>query len=390
MSEAREGARAGGRGSAGAQSEKRPPFRLDPRDLIDLSFEAIVVRRPQDRRIVYWSPGAERIYGWPADDALGRTDLPDGARPGEASALQEEVLRHGSWEGVIRQRHRDGSVMTVLARWSVHRDEHGHPDAIVEVNSNITRQADAEARLGTSEEMFRLLVDSVRDYAIFLLDPAGHVASWNLGAARIKGYQASEIIGKHFSAFYPPDDVRAGKPDWELVVAADSGRFEDEGWRVRRDGSRFWANVVITALRDGNGTLRGFGKVTRDLTARREAELERLDRERAEAEAARAHAARLAELEKTKTEFLNLASHELRGPLAVARGYISLLLDGSLSPDEFHEHAGVVAGRLAQMESLVQKMLETARLEYRHLNLKLAEVDVREIVREQVDRKSVV
>jgi PAS domain S-box-containing protein len=125
---------------------------------------------------------------------------------------------------------------------------------------------EAELALHRSEEQLRLLVESVQDYAIFLLGPDGRVATWNLGAQRIKGYQASEIIGKHFSVFYPEEDLRSGKPQMELEVATAVGRFEDEGWRLRKDGSRFWANVIITALRDSSGSLRGFSKITRDTT----------------------------------------------------------------------------------------------------------------------------
>jgi PAS domain S-box-containing protein len=117
-----------------------------------------------------------------------------------------------------------------------------------------------------------LLIQSVVDYAIFMLDPTGHVVSWNAGAQRIKGYAAEEIIGRHFSTFYPPQEVAAGKPDRELATAVADGRLEDEGWRVRKDGTRFWANVVITALHDETGRLRGFGKVTRDMTERRTVE----------------------------------------------------------------------------------------------------------------------
>src|SRR5512142_1620112 len=116
----------------------------------------------------------------------------------------------------------------------------------------------------------RLLVDSVVDYAIFMLDPTGHVLTWNPGAERIKGYGAEEIVGKHFSTFYPPADVEAGKCERLLKLAAETGRHEDEGWRIRKDGTPFWANVVITALRTPDGSLRGFAKVTRDLTSRRE------------------------------------------------------------------------------------------------------------------------
>src|SRR3954469_23018204 len=113
---------------------------------------------------------------------------------------------------------------------------------------------------GQSEDRYRLMVDSIKDYAILMLDPTGRVASWNAGAERIKGYRADEIIGQHFSRFYPPEDVQRGKPEMELRVASTEGRFEDLGWRVRKDGSRFYANVIITALHDESGQLVGFGK----------------------------------------------------------------------------------------------------------------------------------
>src|SRR5580692_9864632 len=127
---------------------------------------------------------------------------------------------------------------------------------------------EAKIALRRSEERFRLFVDAVQDYAIFMLDVQGHVSSWNTGAERIKGYGVSEIIGKHFSIFYPEEDLQAGKPARELEIAAREGRFEDEGWRLRKDGSRFWANVIISAIRDETGELIGFGKVTRDYTER--------------------------------------------------------------------------------------------------------------------------
>lgn len=136
-------------------------------------------------------------------------------------------------------------------------------------------------RASKPEQQLQLLIESVRDYAIFLLDTQGRVVTWNQGAQRIKGYAFDDIRGRHFSVFYPREDIEKGKPDYELKVAAQEGRFEDEGWRLRKDGSRFWANVVITALKDENGTLLGFGKVTRDLTHRKwamEANFEKLFR----------------------------------------------------------------------------------------------------------------
>ena len=162
-----------------------------------------------------------------------------------------------------------------------------------------------ELALRRSEQRFQLFVEAVRDYAIFMLDPEGHVATWNRGAERIKGYKASEIIGSHFSRFYPEQDLQAGKPQWELKVAAREGRFEDEGWRIRKDGSRFWANVIITAVHDETGKLIGFGKVTRDSTERMQAQ-RALQREVAEKQQAEM---RLRESEKSLRD---LSLHLLR------------------------------------------------------------------------------
>src|ERR1051325_5731026 len=136
--------------------------------------------------------------------------------------------------------------------------------------ANQTTQAVSSTALG--EDSFRLLVESVKDYAIIQLDPSGHVISWNEGAQRIKGWSREEIIGKHFSIFYPPEAIERKFPEYELKMADQEGRFEDENWRVRKDGSRFWANVIFTALRNKDGSLRGFAKVTRDLTERKQAE----------------------------------------------------------------------------------------------------------------------
>lgn len=161
-------------------------------------------------------------------------------------------------------------------------------------------------------EQFRLLVESVHDYAIYLLDPGGRVVTWNPGAERIKGYTAGEIMGRHFSVFYPPEDVAAGKPARELAEAERLGRFEDEGWRRRKDGSVFWASVTITAVHDEEGVLRGYGKVTRDLTARRQAEETAL--RLAAEQAARAEAEKS---EQYQRDLLAVLGHDLRNCLSV-------------------------------------------------------------------------
>ena len=235
-------------------------------------------------------------------------------------------------------------------------------------------------------DAFRLLVWSVKEYAIFMLDPNGVIVSWNEGAERIKGYREDEIIGEHFSIFYEQREIDSGKPDWELLVAEREGQFEDEGWRLRKDGSRFWASVTITALRDESGALRGFGKVTRDITDRKLAAERQNEQQGREVEKLREHANRLVQLEQTKSEFLNVASHELRGPLAVLRGYLSMVEDGTLSPDELPTVMPVMSGKLQQMELLVQRMLETARLEASRFELKTELLDVVALVDQMVAR----
>jgi PAS domain S-box-containing protein len=205
--------------------------------------------------------------------------------------------------------------------------------------------------------IYQLMVDSVRDYAIFMLDPAGYIASWNRGAERIKGYTADEIIGRHFSVFYPKVEVDAGKPAYELEVAAAQGRFEDEGIRLRKDGTVFWANVIITAVRDTDGTLIGFAKVTRDLTERRAAQ-----------QKAVADARRLAESEAAntaKTEFLAAMSHELRTPLNAIGGYTDLLSMGLGGPVTAEQHDYLERIRKSQQHlmGIISDLLNFSRIE---------------------------
>jgi PAS domain S-box-containing protein len=163
---------------------------------------------------------------------------------------------------------------------------------------------EAEAALRVSEDRFRQLVTAVQDYAIFLLDPHGRILSWNAGAQRIKGYTAEEILGRHFSCFYPQDVAERGWPDEELRLATAHGHFEDEGWRLRKDGSRFWASVVITPWRDDTGTLRGFLKISRDLTERKAAE-----------EKLQSLAAQLQRSNSELEQFASIAAHDLQEPL---------------------------------------------------------------------------
>ncbi|HEX8391808.1 MAG TPA: ATP-binding protein [Longimicrobium sp.] len=226
----------------------------------------------------------------------------------------------------------------------------------------------------SDERLYTLLVGSVRDYGIFALDPGGHIATWNAGAEAIKGYRADEILGRHFSIFYPPEDLAADKPAWELREAEAHGRFEDEGWRVRKDGTHFWANVIITALRNEHGELAGFAKVTRDLTDRRRNEQRAL-----------ADTRRLAEVEaasRAKTEFLSTLSHELRTPLNAIGGYAELLemeVRGPVNEGQ-QEFIGRIRDSQRHLLGIINDLLNYSRIESGRVEYEVGPVAVREIV----------
>jgi PAS domain S-box-containing protein len=227
-------------------------------------------------------------------------------------------------------------------------------------------------------EVYQLMIDAVRDYAIFLLDPNGYVASWNRGAKRIKGYEADEIIGRHFSTFYRESDIARGHPQHELEIATADGRFEEEGWRVRKDGSMFWANVVITAVRDKDNVLVGFAKVTRDLTERREAEQVAL------ANARRAAAAEAANT--AKTQFLTAMSHELRTPLNAIGGYTELLSLGLGGPitSEQTNYLERIHRSQKHLTSIISDLLNFSRIEAGRLTYDIGPIRLVEAIDEIV------
>lgn len=226
----------------------------------------------------------------------------------------------------------------------------------------------APARPTLVDADFRLLVDSVRDYAILLLDVHGKITSWNLGAQLTKGYTADEIIGRHFSVFYTPEDLERGWPEHELQVALREGRFEDQGWRLRKDGSRFWASVVITALFDGEGRHYGFGKVTRDMTAQR-------------------RISKLESQERHLHQFLAVLGHELRNPLAPISNAVQLMEMQELPP-ALQLTRDILHRQVNHLTRLVDDLLDVGRIVSGKVHLRREPIDLREVVSEAVEAAS--
>jgi PAS domain S-box-containing protein len=223
--------------------------------------------------VVSWNEGARLIKGYSREEIIGshfsRFYPKEQIERGWPAYELEQAAAVGRFEDENWRVRKDGSLFWANVVITALRNEKGELTGFSKVTRDLTERRQQNDALRQSEERFRALVENVRDYAIFLLDTEGFVATWNEGARQVKGYEAREIIGSHVSRFYTPEDLKRGWPQHELHVATREGRFEDEGWRLRKDGSRFWANVVITALRDRSGTLIGFSKITRDLTERR-------------------------------------------------------------------------------------------------------------------------
>ena len=343
-----------------------------------------VLATDEHGRITRINPVAERLTGWREEEALGRPieeifQIVNEETRATAINPVARVLSEGVVVGLANHTaliSRDGREQPIADSGAPILDPQGRAVGAVLVFRDVSQERRAENALRQSEEQLRLMIASVRDYALFMLDPSGHVTSWNPGAEQITGYRAEEIVGESFSRFFTPEDVDAGKPAQELEIAAERGRFEEEGLRVCKDGSRFWGNVIIAPIRDTSNRLVGFVKTTRDLTAQRKAEEERL----------RLLQAR--EAIRLRDEFLSIASHELKTPLTALQLQLEtirfqLSRDGGNGLGEKVERAMRVGSRLTQ---LVETLLDVSRLATGKLTLNFETFDMSDAVREIVER----
>ena len=246
--------------------------------LIDAIVDYAIYMIDVDGIVRSWNAGAERLKGYSADEIIGKPFALFYSSEDRAKGLPQTALRIAAETGRFSSEgwrvRKDGNRFWALVVVDAIRDEQGQVIGFAKVTRDITERQQAHNELLESERRYRRLIEAVVDYAIFQLDPAGNVTTWNPGAQRIKGYDPDEIIGQHFSRFYTPEDIQLGVPKLALAEAAEQGRFEAEGWRMRKDGSRFWASVVIDRITDEAGELVGFAKVTRDVTERKQAQEE--------------------------------------------------------------------------------------------------------------------
>lgn len=317
------------------------------RQLIDCVRDYAIFMLDIDGNICSWNRGAEEMHGYCEPEVMGRNYamlyLPEDV----AEDLPHKELLvaqlNGRAESEGWRLHRDGSRHWARMTLTALHDEAGELNGFSLISLDLTERRRKDDALRHSEERLRLLVESVQDSALFMLDPLGFVDSWNAGAERIKGYRAEEIIGQHFSRFYPPEALAQNWPQELLAMARTLGRAEDSGWRLRRDGSRFWASVVLSALYDRDGRLRGYAKITRDLTERRRMQT-------------------LEEEGRQTTEFLAMLAHELRNPLAPIRNAVQWMQRSPLRDPTLDGARDIIDRQVAHLSHLVDDLLDVGRI----------------------------
>jgi PAS domain S-box-containing protein len=344
--------------------------------------------------IQIFNVGAERMLGYTAAEVVDKITPAEISDPQEviaraaALSLELETTITPGFEALVFKASRgiediyeltyirkDGSRFPAIVSVTALRDAQDSIIGYLLIGTDNTARKHAEEQLRWTEESFRLMVESVTDYAIVMLDPEGRVVSWNAGAERIKGYSAEEIVGKHFSRFYPREDIQSGKPLCDLEVVAAKGQFGDEGWRVRQDGSTFWANVVFTAIRDQAGNLRGFAMLTRDLTEPMKIEAT-LTKAKDAADAAN----------QAKSAFLATMSHELRTPMNAILGYSEILMEDAQEKgqEDFIPDLEKIHASGNHLLSLINNILDLSKIESGKMDLFLESFGISRVIEDVV------
>jgi PAS domain S-box-containing protein len=321
--------------------------------------------------VLTWNAGARYIKGYAPSEIIGshfsRFYPPEAIRRGLPDTELQGAMMDGRFEDEGWRLRKDGSRFWANVIITAVRDATGRLTGFSKITRNLTERRRHEDDLRISEERFRLLVDGVTEYAIVMLDKDGFVSSWNVGAERIKGYQSQEILGKHVSHFYPSEAVLANKPWSDLATAREKGRLQDEGWRVRKDGTLFWASTVISALRDADGNPYGFAKVTQDLTQRR-------------------HAEALADTAQRMHEFIAMLAHELRNPLAPIRNAVALMgRKGGLGDPTLESMRQTIDRQSVLLTRLLDELLDVNRIARGQFAVEREPVDVQDVLTRSIE-----
>ncbi len=357
------------------QRRKMEALLAEKARLLDLSNDVIVVR-DMDNRVIYWNHGAAELFGWTAEEAHGK-DIARLLRTEGEKPLNELVTHLRECDrmvGEVSQTTREGKRVDTLCRWTLDRDDAERPVAILTTATDITDRKAAEAAVRQGEQQFRLLIESVRDFAIFMTDPQGVITTWNPAAERLLGWTEAEAIGKSSAMIFTPEDRQAGGFEQELLEAARIGRAADERWHVMREGRRFWGSGVMAAILDPANQLRGFVKILRDETARKRSE-EALVEAKGAAEAAN----------RMKDEFLASLSHELRTPLSAILLWVKLLHGRMIEPSQLEEGLNTIKKSAEAQKTLIDDLLDTSRIISGKLRLQTREVNLIALVQEAIE-----
>lgn len=367
------------------QSEER--FRL----MVEGVKEYAIFMLDTGGHIVSWNEGAKRIKGWSANEIIGKhfstfytaEDLED-KKPERELRI---AIATGKYEEEGWRVRKDGSLFWANVVITALFNEQNKHIGFSKVTRDLTERKENEENLRQSEERFRSLVEQVTDYGIFMLDENGRIISWNEGAKRIAGYEEKEILGKYFSIFYPEEDVLNGKPAYELRVAIKEGKYEEEGWRLRKDGSFFWASVVITAVYNNSGIHIGFSKVTRDLTERKESEKalrDSYERYRLLANELKITNTELSYANGELEQFTSIVSHDLQEPIRSIKSFLQLInlkLNDEQNED-LRTYIGKAISSADRMKQLIQNLLHYSQLSKGELVEET--INVRDLVNEAI------